>query len=310
MSNNNNGLPFSPYNTPDINPRNNRQPITFKRTNYGWWYVFEIIAFILIFLLIAGFIVLLILVIGLYNDDDADNQLPIVAVPYSQYSPNDTQQIQIEQQTVYYSPDIDALKAQIHDLEQRINSLSLLQGPKGEDGVCNPSDCTVGVDDLVNVDTLDVNGNSNLIAPTIATNDVAVRIQKGDLELLEGSIVAKGVIASQTNLLGPPSDKRIKKDVEQRNIMDSINAILQLNPVSYNYTDEWMTNSEREHQHEIGFIAQEYAQVYPYGVDHIYNSFLDVDDFHLLNQRVVLADAINIIKALVSNPDIQKILNK
>ena len=54
------------------------------------------------------------------------------------------------------------------------------------------------------------------------------------------------------------SDEKTKNCVEK--IDDALTILRQLNPVQFNYTEEWSVNPERVHH---GFIAQEYQKVMP-----------------------------------------------
>ena len=54
------------------------------------------------------------------------------------------------------------------------------------------------------------------------------------------------------------SDEKTKNCVEK--IDDALTILRKLNPVQFNYTEEWSVNPERVHH---GFIAQEYQKVMP-----------------------------------------------
>ncbi|MCF8235786.1 MAG: tail fiber domain-containing protein [Bacteroidales bacterium] len=61
------------------------------------------------------------------------------------------------------------------------------------------------------------------------------------------------------------SDRRIKTDIV--NIDGALETIMQLRPVKFKYTDEWMErNPGIESKYYYNFIAQEYREVFPESV--------------------------------------------
>jgi hypothetical protein len=61
------------------------------------------------------------------------------------------------------------------------------------------------------------------------------------------------------------SDRRIKKDI--RDIAGAQEKVLQLRPVQFRYTDEWLEkNPCIDDRDYYNYIAQEYAEVFPYAV--------------------------------------------
>jgi hypothetical protein len=61
------------------------------------------------------------------------------------------------------------------------------------------------------------------------------------------------------------SDRRIKKDISD--ISGSMNTMLQLHPVTFRYSDEWLKrNPEIKDRIYYNYIAQEYAKVFPNAV--------------------------------------------
>jgi hypothetical protein len=75
------------------------------------------------------------------------------------------------------------------------------------------------------------------------------------------------------------SDRRIKRDI--KDIKDPIEKIMQLRPVTYYHTDEYIKNNPYATNNEIkrGFIAQEYQAVFPEDVE------IGEDKEHLLGLR-------------------------
>lgn len=65
-------------------------------------------------------------------------------------------------------------------------------------------------------------------------------------------------VGTGIGLIAMTSDEKTKNCVEK--IDDALSVLRQLNPVQFNYKEEWSVNPERVHH---GFIAQEYQKVMP-----------------------------------------------
>ena len=82
--------------------------------------------------------------------------------------------------------------------------------------------------------------------------------EDGDIysQVLEGGSTTLSVDASG-NIIRTPSDEKLKTDIEE--LDDSLERVMQLNPVSYS----WKDKERFGEQIEIGFIAQEIEEVVP-----------------------------------------------
>ena len=273
--------PTQPQPYSNVNNNIVRKP-SFLRRNLP--ILITILQWIMIFVILAGFIVLLILVIDLYSkhpDDDDEYILPITAITASS--------------TAYENINLTEINEKLLELDQRINALTLLQGPPG---VCDPSDCVVQNEGRTSADSLDLQGNvEGLLPKTIASSGVALRVKNGNVEILEGGLWSKGLIFSELAVTSP-SDERIKKHVQPRSALESLNGILALTPVSYNYTQDWVDHTGRQHHHEIGLIAQDLIKHYPSSVHKIKNPHLQLDDFHVINEREIITDLIGSVQYL------------
>jgi hypothetical protein len=315
--------------------RNFRKEASFKWPRSWWFYICGCIGCMIMLLLIGWSVVLLVLHIlhTLSDHHDHDDITPsptpsissspiimIARVPFSQLNNGENTEKNDSDNNILVNEDqYNSLLRKIMDLENKLNSISLIPGPpghgekgqkgdkgdkgdKGNPGICDASDCIINGDnniDFNNVGAMSINGDFNsLYAPSLSNNKVALKIKNGDLELIKGGIVSKGTIVSLTGINGNPSDKRIKENIIIRNSTESLNNILNINPVSYSYNDEWMKYSKKEHSYEIGFIAQDVAKIYPNSINKIENEEFGIPDFNLLDDRSIVADLVGSIHKL------------
>ena len=175
------------------------------------------------------------------------------------------------------------------------------QGPAGPPGPQGPPGTNATVD-FNDVGAINIKGYANdLLDPIRVVNGVGLRIENGDQEILNGSLYAKGIIATDAQFASPlssPSDKRIKKDIETRNTSDSLDSIMKVRPVTYSYIDEWVDYTEGKATEEVGFIAQEIKEVYPFTVSIASNKVLNINDLNVLNTRPILADLVGAVQEL------------
>jgi hypothetical protein len=96
------------------------------------------------------------------------------------------------------------------------------------------------------------------------------------------------------------SDRRIKTNIAP--LDDSLNTIMHLNPVSFEYIDDYKTANPGLHGLQRGFIAQEVERVIPEMVKIVDEKFGDqqISDFRLLTNGdlvPVLVKAVQELKA-------------
>ena len=92
------------------------------------------------------------------------------------------------------------------------------------------------------------------------------------------------------------SDKRVKKNIQSLE-SNSLQKIMQLRPVTYEWIDEYAKASKGLKKYNTGFISQELEQVFPEMIEQVEEKFGDktINDFRLLN----LSDLpVHLVKAM------------
>lgn len=105
-----------------------------------------------------------------------------------------------------------------------------------------------------------------------------------------------GVGRSASSTWVTTSDARVKEDIHS--IEGSLEKIIQLNPVSFHYTKEYINNNPSIDGRFYGFLAQEFREVFPESVRITSEKVGDksIDDLMLLNQGDLLPFMVNAIK--------------
>jgi hypothetical protein len=178
------------------------------------------------------------------------------------------------------------------------NNTTIIVGPQGPPGPKGDP----GEADFSNVGSITIKGTAeDLLPPTRVSNGVSVKVENGDVEILNGSLYTEGIVATNTQFASPPStpsDIRIKKDIIPRNTSKSLSSIMEIKPVTYSFIDEWVEHTKMENRDEIGFIAQEIKKVYPCTVSIAKHKVLDIDDLNVLNTRPIIADLVGSVQEL------------
>ncbi|MEE4198404.1 MAG: tail fiber domain-containing protein, partial [Bacteroidales bacterium] len=107
------------------------------------------------------------------------------------------------------------------------------------------------------------------------------------------------------------SDKRIKKDIQD--IDNAYEILLQLHPVKFKYTDQWLKrNKHIENKEYYNFIAQEYQEVFPESVKGS-GEYLEGDEKEILqldsyNAQIVTIKAVQ--ELILENKELRKRIEK
>ena len=156
----------------------------------------------------------------------------------------------------------------------------------------------IALEQLLRTNTLVVTGDDKLESLIPENNDdVSVQIQKGGLEVADGKIVASKEIVTFTSFY-QSSDERIKENITDRVYNDSIQSINGLRVTEFDYIERFVNQTGRQHIHDIGFIAQEFAQVYPESVSIVPSKV--VKDLNVIDTKVVIADLVKVVQYLLS----------
>jgi hypothetical protein len=92
------------------------------------------------------------------------------------------------------------------------------------------------------------------------------------------------------------SDRRIKKDIIDMDMSESIDAIKKLKPVHFNYIDNTKRNSGHK---QSGFIAQEVRKVIPSAVSYTHDTIPDIYGFvEITDGHLHVVDASSSLKAV------------
>lgn len=110
-----------------------------------------------------------------------------------------------------------------------------------------------------------------------------------------GLHISSGGITSSTSFI-ETSDIRMKENIYDTIIQDSVDKVLKLNVKTYNY------KKDSNKRHRTGLIAQEVIKIMPELV--IISKIEDMDDFHQLHYSGIIPHLINCIK------DVYKELNE
>jgi hypothetical protein len=115
-----------------------------------------------------------------------------------------------------------------------------------------------------------------------------------------------GVARSDQANFETSSDRRVKKNIEP--LKGSLKKIQKLQPVTFEYIDEYKEGKESLNGKQIGFIAQDVKKVSPEMVSTTSESFGDktIEDFHLLNTSNLTPMVVDAIKELKAEVDTLK----
>jgi len=105
-----------------------------------------------------------------------------------------------------------------------------------------------------------------------------------------------GIGRSTSSTWATASDKRVKKNIESLP-SSSLNKILKLRPVTYQWIDEYKNANKNLKESNTGFISQELEEVFPEMIEKVNEQFGDrsIADFRILN----LSDLpIHLVKAM------------
>ncbi len=240
-----------------------------------------------------------------YNNAAANSLVPQSGVSASSITPSPSPNAQSSGDTnSVTNAEYQDLEARVAGLEERIRNLSLQPGPpgpRGAPGTCTTDQCGTASTSQGSTSTLRVSGDAaNLMPPTIAQGPVSVRVANGYVEVIEGGISTKGPITTQS-MFASPSDQRVKFNITERNVSHSIQNILNLSPVQYNYHPWWVKHTGREYDHEIGFIAQQVESIFPFAVTREGVSipgYGNISDFNMLNERAIIAELVGAVQYL------------
>lgn len=119
---------------------------------------------------------------------------------------------------------------------------------------------------------LKVTGATEITGAVNANSTLSV----GGSELSGKTFYVTG-LAGGTSEWNAPSDGRIKKAVTPLDEMVVLEAVNQLKPVAFTYTDEWQKAGHVDASRQIGFIAQDVEQVFPEAVRRGPSQFSAVD---------------------------------
>ncbi len=117
-----------------------------------------------------------------------------------------------------------------------------------------------------------------------------------------------GVARSTQSTWDTSSDGRVKTNIQPLN--GSLEKILNLNPVTFEYTEEYQANNEALAGRQVGFIAQEVAQVDPAMVTVTKETFGEttIEDFHMLNSSNMIPMLVDAAKELKDKVDQQQLV--
>lgn len=240
-----------------------------------------------------------------YGNAVADTVVPQAGVTVSSTTPSPSpSSVSNVVSSSVSSTDYQDLEARVAGLEAMVRNLNLQPGPpgpRGAPGICTTDQCGTATTSQGSTSTLRVSGDaSNLMPATIAQGPVSVRVANGSVEVIQGGLSTKGPITTQS-MFASPSDRRVKFNVTPRNITESMKNILGLSPVEYDYHSWWVEHTGRRHTREIGFIAQQVEDIFPFSVTreslHVpgVGSF---EDFAMLNERAIIAELVAAIHYL------------
>ncbi len=140
-------------------------------------------------------------------------------------------------------------------------------------------------------------GNGNVVGNS--SNAMVVRY---DGKVAIGNITpthllhVNGIARSTQSAWATSSDQRVKKNIQSLE-SNSLQKIMQLRPVTYEWIDEYAKASKGLKKYNTGFISQELEQVFPDMVEQVAETYAKqtIDDFRLLN----LSDLpVHLVKAM------------
>jgi hypothetical protein len=114
---------------------------------------------------------------------------------------------------------------------------------------------------------------NEIIATSYGTNGITSTINLASGAIPVSLYSTHSVVCSSVVVL---SDRRIKKDVIDMDMSESIDAIKKLKPVHFNYIDTTKRNSGHK---QSGFIAQEVQKVIPSAVSYTHDTIPDIYGF-------------------------------
>lgn len=158
-------------------------------------------------------------------------------------------------------------------------------------GIFNASDMIDAQAQIVNTNTMFPAATGNLSAGHVLIND-DVRIT-GNLQV-DGDIFGAGSCS------GCVSDERTKENIVILNPMESIERIMNLTAVSFDFKKEFQTKSPKtfSKQTQHGFIAQEVDKVLPFAVRKGEDKY-GLKDFHYLDKDMIIPDLVNTVQFLM-----------
>ncbi|HOZ51087.1 MAG TPA: tail fiber domain-containing protein [Chitinophagaceae bacterium] len=140
-------------------------------------------------------------------------------------------------------------------------------------------------------------GNGNIVGNS--SNAMVVRYD-GKVAIGTNSpthlLHVNGIARSTQSTWATASDKRVKKNIQLVQ-NTSLQKIMQLRPVTYEWIDEYAKASKGLKKYNTGFISQELEQVFPEMIEQVEEKFGDktINDFRLLN----LSDLpVHLVKAM------------
>jgi hypothetical protein len=115
-----------------------------------------------------------------------------------------------------------------------------------------------------------------------------------------------GIARADQATFDTSSDRRVKKNITP--LTGSLQKIQQIQPVSFEYTDDYKQGKNSLDGKQMGFIAQDVKQICPEMVTTEKETFGDqtIEDFHLLNTSNLTPMLIDAIKELKAEVDTLK----
>jgi len=159
----------------------------------------------------------------------------------------------------------------------------------------------------------------------------AVAIEQGGIEVYNGGFYSRDRIVSDTGI-GYPSDRRIKRNIEDIDTRQALETIKRLKPVSFDYMKHWAIHKDKDGNplpptpgmddggpggkpvRQRGFIAQDVKPVVPNAVDTISRTLApdesnpavprQLDDFHIMDMSAIIPDIVGALKENAKTIDI------
>ena len=187
---------------------------------------------------------------------------------------------------------------------EAVSILATLIYPNSSASILSFNPVGAGGDDQASLFFSTAYGSSALRMVITAQGNVAIGGFTGPTHLLH----VGGVARSTSSTWATTSDVRVKENIQSLN-NGSLDKIMQLNPVTYNWKKDYFENTKGLKENNTGFVSQELEQVFPEMIDVVEEKFGEqtISDFRLLN----LSDLpVHLVKAIQEQQELIEQMRK